>query len=168
MSNISVDSRVDTSHCLSEVRPSETETHAIQGLLDELEDGQSDLDSDIPPPPLFSRPEHRLHREKIDDLKMQISEPRPLGDYLDEFDQDVKEDVLMIGNISLEDIQEEERRLRDDHISYQKQEANLQRDRLQELLQKEEQAKKEVTKVSKDKKKAIQKREVRGCGYQRE
>ena len=144
-----------------DVHLSESETQAIQGLLDELEDGQSDLESDIPPPPLFSRPEHRLHREKIDDLKMQMSDPRPMGEYLDEFEQDVKNDVLMIGNISLEDIQEEERRLRDEHIAYQKQEAQVQKEQLQELLHKEEQAKKEVSRVAKAKKKAIEKQEVR-------
>jgi hypothetical protein len=147
-------------HEEQDVHLAESETQAIQGLLDDLEDGQSDLESDIPPPPLFSRPEHQLHREKIDDLKMQMSDPHLVGEYLDEFEQDVKDDVLMIGNISLEDIQEEERRLRDEHISYQKQEAQVQKERLQELLHKEEQAKKEVSRIAKAKKKAIEKQEV--------
>ena len=45
--------------------------------------------------------------------------------YMSEFETEVKEDVLMIGNISLEEIQAEEQRLREEHVKYQSQEATL-------------------------------------------
>ena len=44
---------------------------------------------------------------------------------MSEFETEVKEDVLMIGNISLEEIQAEEQRLREEHVKYQSQEATL-------------------------------------------
>ena len=39
-------------------------------------------------------------------------------EYLDEFEEGVKDDVLMINQISLEDIQEEEKHLRDEHVQW--------------------------------------------------
>lgn len=36
--------------------------------------------------------------------------------YLNEFEEGVKDDVVMLGQISLEEVQEEEKRLRDEHI----------------------------------------------------
>jgi hypothetical protein len=35
---------------------------------------------------------------------------------LDEFEEGVKDEVVMLGQISLEEVQEEEKRLRDEHI----------------------------------------------------
>lgn len=44
---------------------------------------------------------------------MEESEMSP---YINQFEDGVKDDLLMIGNISLEDVQEEEKQLRDEHI----------------------------------------------------
>lgn len=38
--------------------------------------------------------------------------------YLNEFEEGVKDDVVMLGQISLEEVQEEEKRLRDEHIQW--------------------------------------------------
>ena len=39
-----------------------------------------------------------------------------MGEYLDEFEEGVKDEVVMLGQISLDEVQEEEKRLRDEHI----------------------------------------------------
>lgn len=39
-----------------------------------------------------------------------------MSPYVNQFDDGVKDDLLMIGNVSLEDVQAEERQLRDEHI----------------------------------------------------
>ena len=49
------------------------------------------------------------------ELKLEI-EKAELGEYLDEFEEGVKDEVVMLGQISLEEVQEEEKRLRDEHI----------------------------------------------------
>ena len=149
--------------------PPSSELGKIHNLLDNLEGGdETALESDLPPPPLFQRPEHRPHYERIDQLKSRIDE-ESVGitdlSYLDDFEEEVKEDVLMIGNVSLEEVQEEERRLRDEHVAYQRQEAERQRRVQKELAQREEEAKRDVTRLMKDKRKEIQLREVGGLLY---
>lgn len=57
-------------------------------------------------------------------------------------------------------LQEEERRLRDEHIAYQQQQAKVQRERQEDLLMREAKAKKEVMKVMRAKRKCLQQREV--------
>ena len=57
-------------------------------------------------------------------------------------------------------MQEEERRLRDEHIAYQQQQAKVQRERQEDLLMREAKAKKEVMKVMRAKRKRLQQREV--------
>lgn len=48
-----------------------------------------------------------------------------MSPYLDDFEKGVKDDLLVIGNVSLEDVQEEERQLRDEHIQYLEQEVGV-------------------------------------------
>ena len=45
-----------------------------------------------------------------------------MSPYLDHFEAGVKDDVVMLGTISLEDVQEEEKQLRDEHVQYLEQE----------------------------------------------
>ena len=61
-------------------------------------------------------------------------------------------------------MQEEERRLRDEHIAYQQQQAKVQRERQEDLLMRESKAKKEVMKVMRVKRKRLQQREVSKSG----
>lgn len=49
------------------------------------------------------------------ELKLEI-EKCELDPYLDHFEEGVKDEVVMLGQISLEEVQEEEKRLRDEHI----------------------------------------------------
>ena len=58
------------------------------------------------------------------------------------------------------ELQEEEHRLRDEHIAYQEQEAEAARHRQQEILMREEEAKKRVARNLKEKRRIIKRREV--------
>ena len=57
-------------------------------------------------------------------------------------------------------LQEEERRLREEHIQYQQQQGQLQRKRLEDILVREELAKKNVMQRLKERRKALMRREV--------
>ena len=56
------------------------------------------------PPSLFSRPENIDNYKTITDLRLQIEEA-DIEDYIRGFERGVKDDVLMIGSIGLEDVQ---------------------------------------------------------------
>ena len=73
-------------------------------LMDSLEDGQTDLDKEEEPPSLFTRQETADTYHKITELKMELEE-EPIGDYVEDFEEGVRDDVLMIGSISLEEVQ---------------------------------------------------------------
>ncbi|RUS78905.1 hypothetical protein EGW08_013318, partial [Elysia chlorotica] len=66
--------------------------------------------------------------KKIDDLRVQIEEEE-FQSYLADFEDGVKDEVVLLGSISLEEVQEEERRLRDEHVRYLGQEAERERSR---------------------------------------
>ncbi|XP_035658808.1 uncharacterized protein LOC118404007 isoform X3 [Branchiostoma floridae] len=131
----------------------------IYQLMDTLEGGESDLEADHEPPSLFSRPEHAQTYRKITELKVQMEE-EPIPAYIDEFEKDVEDDMLHIASISLEEVQEEEKRLRDEYIAYQKQEADLHRGRQEDLAKQAEGAKKRVSTVNKDKLRELRKKEA--------
>ena len=58
-------------------------------------------------------------------------------------------------------LQEEERRLRDEHIQYQQQLSDIQRNRQEDILVREGLAKKNVMERLKERRKALMRREVR-------
>ncbi|XP_072021333.1 uncharacterized protein [Amphiura filiformis] len=134
--------------------PSQENLPDLTKLMDELDGGESDLEAERAPPELFKRPEHEPNYKTISSLKIEMEE-EPIDPYITRFEDDIKDDVLMIGNISLEEVQEEERRLRDEHIAYQQQEAILARKRQEDILLREERAKRHVTKTMKDKRKEL-------------
>ncbi|WAR17496.1 hypothetical protein MAR_032090 [Mya arenaria] len=102
-------------------------------LLDTMEKDDGDLSNVKQPPSLFSRPEHVDKYQKITKLKLEMEE-QEMSPYLNQFEDGVKDDLLMIGNVSLEDVQAEERQLRDEHIQYLEQEAANSREREQEEM----------------------------------
>ncbi|XP_033640408.1 uncharacterized protein LOC117300735 [Asterias rubens] len=130
----------------------------LNKLMDTLDGGESDLEADVEPPSFFQRPEHEPNYKKISNLRQEMEEEE-IDPYISQFDDTIKDDVLMIGNISLEEVQEEERRLRDEHIAFQQQEAVLGRRRQEDILLREEKAKSHVTKMMKEKRKALSRRE---------
>ena len=77
----------------------------LQRLLGDLESGGGDGGGHlVAPPSLFTRPEHVASYEQITELKLQMEEAQ-IDDYLSQFEAGVRDDVLMIGSIRLEDIQ---------------------------------------------------------------
>ena len=91
-------------------------------------------------------------------------EEEELAAYLAEFERGVEQDVVMLGSISLEEVQEEERRLRDEHVTYLQQEAANKRKREQQLLQRQEEVKERVALYVRQRRKEIAEREVSALG----
>ncbi|CAH3160843.1 unnamed protein product [Porites lobata] len=127
-------------------------------LMGTLDGGESELETTASPPPLILPEEKHAKQRRIEELKQGIAND-PIDLYDEEFEKRVEDEILMIGNISLEMVQEEERRLRDEHIAYQQQQAKVQRERQEDLLMREAKAKKEVMKVMRAKRKRLQQRE---------
>ncbi|KAL3889356.1 hypothetical protein ACJMK2_001700 [Sinanodonta woodiana] len=140
------------------VPPQDDTLPDLYRLLDSLETGEGDLDAQRQPPSLFTRPEHIPSYEKITELRQRM-ETEEMSPYLEHFEEGIKEDVVMLGHIKLDEVQEEEKHLRDEHIRYMEQEAKLRREREQEILAREEQAKKHVAKFTKDKRTEVARRE---------
>ena len=80
------------------------------------------------PPALFSRPENIDNYKNITDLRLQ-TEKVEIEDYVRVFERGNKDDMLMIGSIGLEVVQEEERRLQEKHVTYWESEAFWEEDR---------------------------------------
>ena len=72
--------------------------------MDTLDGGESDLEADVEPPSFFQRPEHEPNYKKISNLRQEMEEEE-IDPYISQFDDTIKDDVLMIGNISLEEVQ---------------------------------------------------------------
>ena len=73
-------------------------------LMETLEGGESDLETEGQPPSLFTRPEHVPNYRKISQLKLQMEEEEIEG-YVEDFEKTIHDDVLMIGSISLDEVQ---------------------------------------------------------------
>ncbi|XP_046362564.2 uncharacterized protein LOC124139499 [Haliotis rufescens] len=130
----------------------------LYNLMDTLENGDTELETKRQPPNLFIRPEHIPNYEKISELRLEM-EKGEVDPYLRQFEDEVRDDVVMLGSISLEEVQEEERRLRDEHVRYLEQEALRARKQQEKLLHREEEAKTRVAKVTKEKREDIARRE---------
>lgn len=127
-------------------------------LMGTLDGGESELETTASPPPLILPEEKHAKQRRIDELKQGLAN-EPIELYDEEFEKRIEDEVLMIGNISLEMVQEEERRLRDEHIAYQQQQAKTQRERQEDILKREAKARKEVMRVVREKRKRLQQRE---------
>ncbi|ESO86001.1 hypothetical protein LOTGIDRAFT_235599 [Lottia gigantea] len=138
--------------------PPQTDLPDLYNLLASLEEGNGDLVTKDPPPSLFAIPEHIPSYSKISELRYEI-EKGELQPYISRFDTDVKDDVVLLGKISLEEVQEEEKRLRDEHILYLEQESRLAREREEKLINREEQAKTRMATFVKDKRGDLARRE---------
>ncbi|EDV22569.1 uncharacterized protein TRIADDRAFT_58934 [Trichoplax adhaerens] len=131
----------------------------LDKLMGAIESGETELESTAEPPTLFARPELQENYKKISELKTKLIDEE-FEPYVDNFEREVQDDVLMIGKVSLEEIQEEEMRLKAEHIEYQQQQATMQKKLQEEILLKEEGAKKNVVKYIKEKQKSVRKREA--------
>ena len=92
--------------------------------------------------------------DRIEKLKQEVADSR-IEAHADIFEDEVKDEVLMIGSVSLEEVQAEERRLREEHILFQQQEAKIAREKAEHLQLRQEQAKLELSKASKKRRKEV-------------
>ena len=84
--------------------PEEKNFPELYEYLGSLDNGDTELESKHIPPPLFENEnQHHMHRD-IDRTKLSLAEEE-IEDYLDEFERQVEEEVLMIGNIGLNEVQ---------------------------------------------------------------
>ena len=140
------------------VPPTNEDLPDLYEVMDSLETDDIHLNLKTSPPPLFENEEQEHMHKRVNELKQGLAEEE-IQMYLDEFEQKVEEEILMIGTVSLEDVQMEERRLREEHISFQQQQAKVQRQRQQEIMQAMERAKKYVMSKYKEKYREIRMRE---------
>ncbi len=72
--------------------------------LGSLDNGDTELESKGIPPSLFGNEQQRHMHQSIDQMKLALAEEE-IGGYLEEFEKQVEEEVLMIGSIGLEEVQ---------------------------------------------------------------
>lgn len=90
--------------CLSIEPPKSEELPNLVNLLDTLDGGESDLETETEPPHLFLRPEQEPNYREISHLETTLKDEL-IDPYVDRFDDSIQDEVLMIGNISLEEVQ---------------------------------------------------------------
>lgn len=126
--------------------------------LQGLDNDDIELNMKTSPPSILNNNQQVEYHQEVQDLKQGLAEEE-IKVYLDEFEQRVEQEILMIGNISLDDVQDEERRLREEHITFQQEQARVQRQRQQEIMQAMERAKKYVMSKYKEKYRELRMRE---------
>ena len=78
----------------------------LYDFLGSLDNGDTELESKTIPASLFSGDKQRDMHQTVDAMKLAIAEDE-IGEYLEEFERHVEEEVLMVGNIALKDVQVE-------------------------------------------------------------
>jgi hypothetical protein len=73
-------------------------------MMGTLDGGESELETSDPPPPVIQPEDKAQQQNKIDELKLGLAEER-IDTYLDDFERRMEEEILMIGQISLEEVQ---------------------------------------------------------------
>ena len=72
--------------------------------MDSLDSEHIRLNLKTAPPNMFENEEQKIFHKHVQDLKQGLAEEE-IKVYLDEFEERVEQEILMIGNISLEDVQ---------------------------------------------------------------
>ena len=86
------------------VPPKNDDLPDLDMLMGTLDGGESELETTAAPPPLILPEEKHAKQRRIDELKQGLAN-EPIDDYDDEFEKRMEEEILMIGNISLEMVQ---------------------------------------------------------------
>jgi len=73
-------------------------------LMGTLDGGESELETTASPPPLILPEEKHSKQRRIEELKQGIAND-PIDLYDEEFEKRMEDEILMIGNISLEMVQ---------------------------------------------------------------
>ena len=86
------------------VPPKNDDLPDLDMLMGTLDGGESELETTAAPPPLILPEEKHAKQRRIDELKQGLAN-EPIDDYDDEFEKRMEDEILMIGNISLEMVQ---------------------------------------------------------------
>lgn len=73
-------------------------------LMGTLEGGESELETTASPPPLVLPEEKHAKQRRIEELKQGLAN-EPIDLYDEDFEKRMEEEILMVGNISLEMVQ---------------------------------------------------------------
>ena len=76
----------------------------LDDLLGTLDSGETQLETSSLPPPLLEPDEQKEKQRQVQELKVGLAE-EPIGAYVDDFEKRMEDEILMIGNISLEEVQ---------------------------------------------------------------
>ena len=84
--------------------PKNEDLYDLDMLMGTLDGGESELETTASPPPLILPEEKHAKQQRIDELKQGLAN-EPIELYDEEFEKRMEDEVLMIGNISLEMVQ---------------------------------------------------------------
>lgn len=84
--------------------PKNEDLYDLDMLMGTLDGGESELETTASPPPLILPEEKHAKQRRIDELKQGLAN-EPIELYDEEFEKRMEDEVLMIGNISLEMVQ---------------------------------------------------------------
>lgn len=76
----------------------------MYNAMEGLDTDGIELNMKTSPPSILDNEQQRRYQQQVHDLKQGLAEEE-IKVYLDEFEQRVEEEILMIGNISLDDVQ---------------------------------------------------------------
>ena len=77
---------------------------SIKKFEDGLENDESSLGTEKPPPLLYENLQQREMHKYVEELRQSVADEE-IAAYLEEFERKVEEEIIEIGEISLEDVQ---------------------------------------------------------------
>eukprot|EP01135_Chromosphaera_perkinsii_P003239 Nk52_evm14s239 gene=Nk52_evmTU14s239 len=107
---------------------------------------------------LFERSAHDINYERIQALKKEL-ECMPIENYNEEFDTVAQEEILMVGKMSFEEVEEQERQMRLERIRVLEMEASVAKQNQQALAVAERRTRKELEEEQQRREAAIERKE---------
>ena len=77
---------------------------SIDKFDDSLEDEDSGLGTEKPPPLLYDNAQQKEMHKYVDELKQSVADEE-IAAYLEEFEKKIEEEIIEVGDISVEDVQ---------------------------------------------------------------
>ena len=77
---------------------------SISKFDDSLEDEDSGLGTEKPPPLLYDNVQQKEMHKYVDELKQSVADEE-IAAYLQEFERKIEEEIIEVGDISVEDVQ---------------------------------------------------------------
>lgn len=86
------------------VPPTNEDLPDLYEVMGSLDTDEIQLNLKTSPPSIMDSDQQKIHQKQVLELKQGLAEEE-IKVYLDEFEKQVEQEILMIGNISLEDVQ---------------------------------------------------------------